>query len=265
MQNALVNGLKTAYYAGGIGTRHLLFIHGWASSGRMWLRSMWALRHEYAAWAVDLPGCGDSGPPDQTWRSIERYTDHVAAFCAALGIRPYAVIGHSMGGRIAFDLARRYPDLTARIVALSPTITGRLGFNLDLFLANGLLGSGLRLLRRIGPLAIVEVMSQYWAPHYLGSEAVKRTSDDLRRTNWDAATGSIRAMVEHSYAPYLADIPHPTLLIHGQRDMTVPPDDSRLAARSLREARLLELRGVHHQPTDEAPEAVLEAVRSFLV
>src|SRR5438045_1003542 len=103
-----INGLKTAYYTGGTGKRDVLLLHGWASSGRMWLHTMWALRHEYRLWALDLPGFGDSQAPPTDWYTVERYTDHVAAFCEAMGICPYASIGHSMGGRITFDLGRRY-------------------------------------------------------------------------------------------------------------------------------------------------------------
>lgn len=264
MVNVSINDLNTRYYAAGQGEKHILFVHGWASSGRMWLRSMWALRRQYKMWALDLPGCGDSDSPDIEWYTLERYTDHVAAFCLTMGIQPYAVIGHSMGGRIAFDLARRYPDLTQRLVAVSPMVTGRLGFNLDVMLVGGLFGSALNLSRKLWPFATAEAMSLYWAPRYLGSEAVNRTTADLRRTSWAGAVGSLRALVGQDYSPYLAEIRQPTLLICGQRDYTIPPGDSRLAAERLPQARLMMMEHVHHQATDEAPQDFLQAVRSFL-
>jgi pimeloyl-ACP methyl ester carboxylesterase len=264
MSSIIVNGLKTRYYAAGDGTKHVLLIHGWASSGRMWLRAMWALRRQYRLWALDLPGCGDSESPAIDWYSLAGYTDHVAAFCRALGIRPYGVIGHSMGARIAFDLARHNPTLVEKLVAVSPTITGRLGFNLHLVLVGGLFGSALNLLRRLWPIATAGAMSEYWAPRYLGSEAVKRTAEDLERTGWEAAVGSLRMLVGQDYSPYLAEIPHPTLLICGERDTTIPPDDSRIAAEQLPQARLVMLDDVHHQPTDEAPQFFVEAVQTFL-
>src|SRR5262245_15842056 len=119
MEFVEINGLRTAYHTGGLGKKHLLFVHGWASSGRMWLRSMWALRHDYRMWAIDGPGCGDSQNPLEAWRTIDLYTDHAAAFCDVLKIKPYAIIGHSMGGRVAFDFARRYPKKVEKIVAVS--------------------------------------------------------------------------------------------------------------------------------------------------
>lgn len=265
MKLTTINNLKTCYYIAGQDSRHILFLHGWAASGRMWLRSMWALRRDYRMWAPDLPGFGDSYGPNIEWYSIERYTDHVIAFCEELGIRPYAVIGHSMGGRVTLDLARRYPDLVERVVAVSPTVTGRLGFNLDVFMMGGVGEMMMGLSRRVWPFATAGAMSMYWAPRYLGTEVIKRTAADLRRSTWRASIGSLRAVINQDYSPHLSDIQHPTLLICGKRDYTVPPDDSRIAAQHLPNAQLVMLDHVHHLPMDEAPQIYLDAVRSFLV
>lgn len=259
-----INALKTAYYTAGTGERDVLLLHGWASSGRMWLRTLWSLRRYYRMWAPDLPGFGDSQAPALDWCSVERYTDHLIALCDTLGIRPYAVIGHSLGGRLALDLARRYPDYTERVITVSPTVTGKLGFSLDLFLL-GPLGRALKdVTRHVWPLATATVMSQYWAPRYLGSEAVQRTTADLRRSSWEGAIGSLRAMVRDDYSTHLPAIEHPTLIMCGERDYTVPPSDSRLAARLLPNARLMMLKRVHHQPTDECPDQFVSALHSFL-
>jgi pimeloyl-ACP methyl ester carboxylesterase len=264
MDKIRLNTIQTAYYRGGTGTEHLLFVHGWASSGRMWLRSMWALRHRYRMWAIDLPGCGDSDSPDLDWYSVEQYTNHLAKFCSILNIQPVAVIGHSMGARLAFDLARRYPDRIQRVVAISPTITGKLSFGLNRVLGGSTGRWALALSRRLWPLATAEVMSMYWSSRYLGTEEVRRTTEDLRRTSRDAAIGGLRAMLRQDYSRYLSKIHQPTLLVHGARDYTVPMSDSKLAKRLLPQSHLVVLDHVHHQPTDEAPAEFLDALGRFL-
>jgi pimeloyl-ACP methyl ester carboxylesterase len=113
-------------------------------------------------------------------------------------------------------------------------------------------------------VAAASVMSQYWAPRYLTSEAVQRTSHDLRRATWEGSIGSLRAMVRQDYTPYLSEVSHPSLVICGERDFTIPPGDSRLAASILPDARLMMLKGIHHQPVDECPAEFLNAVQSFL-
>ena len=242
----------------------MLLLHGWASSGRMWLRSMWALRREFRLWALDLPGFGDSEAPETPWNSVAQYTEHVAAFCVAMNIQPYVLIGHSMGGRIALDIGRRHPHLAERLVAVSPSITGRLGLNLDVFLL-GSIGRALKgITTRLWPVAAAGSMSYYMAPRYLGSEVVQRTTADLRRSDSKAAIESLRALVHEDYTPYLSEVAQPTLLICGKRDYTIPPENSRRAAALLPNACLLMLDHIHHQPTDECPDIYLDAVRDFL-
>lgn len=259
-----VNGIKTAYYRAGKGTQEVLFLHGWGSSGRLWLRSMWTLRHQYKTYAVDLPGFGDSDAPPFDWYTVQNYTDHIAAFCETLNIRPYAVVGHSLGGRIMFDLALKYPELAEHLIGVAPAVTGRLGFNLDLFLVRGVGQTMMGLSRRVWSVGMAGAMSHYWAPRYLGSEAVKRTTEDLQRSRWRAVVGSLQTMVGEDFSHNLSQIDKPTLLICGKRDITIPPDDSRLASVLLPDARLVVLDHVHHQPTDEAPDRYLAELQDFL-
>lgn len=262
MNYAQLNGLRARYFVAGRGPE-ILFVHGWAASGRMWLRSQWALRRDFRAWAVDLPGFGGSDLPGEAWYALEAYTDYVAAFCAEAGIEGATVVGHSLGGRIVLDLALRHPHLVSSVVAVAPLITGRLGFNLDLFLL-GRVGEALvSLSQHVWPLAEAGMMSQFIAPRHLTSESMKRASTDMRRASGDALVNSLRAVVGNDFSPHLAHIAQPALIISGERDLTVPPADARLAAERLPNAELAMLQGVHHMPSDEVPDLFLQLVRDF--
>ena len=264
MHHVTINGISTHYHMAGRGETDVLLLHGWAASGRMWLRSMWALRREFRLWAPDLPGFGDSDAPPFEWYSIERYTEHITAFCRALDIRPRFIIGHSMGGRVAFDLARKHPDLPERLVAIAPTVTGQLGFNVNIFLKTNIGAALMDLSRKVWPIAIAGAMTNYLVPYYLNSEAVARSADDLRRSRWRAVVATLQAVMDQDYSSYLPEIRQPTLVICGKRDYTVPPRDSQIAAERLPHARLMLLDKVHHQPTDEAPTVCISAMRNFL-
>lgn len=265
MKYTLINGIKTHYYSAGQGSRDLLFVHGWAASGRMWLRSMWALRREFRVWAIDLPGFGDSAIPDFEWYTTERYTDHVYTFCQELGIQPYAIVGHSLGARITVDMAKRYPDMLERMILASPPITGKLGLNMDIALLPAFGHVVKTLSQHIWPLATAGAMSTYWAPRFLGTEGVKRTAADMRRSSWQAGVGSLRAVIDHDYSTCLPDLEQPALVISGAKDYTIPPSDARLAARLLRNCELLIMDRVHHWPADEASELFLTALETFLL
>lgn len=71
--------------------------------------------------AVDLRGHGQSDKPQQAY-TMSLFADDVAWLCRELGITKPIVIGHSMGGIVAYDLAARYPDLPAAIVMLDSAI-----------------------------------------------------------------------------------------------------------------------------------------------
>jgi pimeloyl-ACP methyl ester carboxylesterase len=264
MSFVIVNNHKTFYQVSGNGGRDILFVHGWAASGRMWLRTMWALRRQFRVWAVDLPGFGRSEAPDIDWYSTESYTDHLAAFCRKVGIRPYAVVGHSLGGRLAFDLGRRYPELVERLVAVSPVVTGRLSANLNLVMM-GRVGQALtQFSRMVWPLAAAGVLSTYWAPNFLSPEGARRQVMDIRRASWEAAVGSLRSVANRDYSPRLAEVAQPALVIVGSRDYTIPPGDSVTAASLLPHGRLVMLDGVHHWPSDEDLPSFVYLLGAFL-
>jgi N-formylmaleamate deformylase len=216
-------------------------------------------------WAIDLPGFGDSDVPDFEWYTTERYTDHVYAFCNKLGITPYTIIGHSLGARITVDMAKRYPHMLQRMVLTSPPITGKLGFNIDIALVPAFVYVLKTLSEHIWPLATAGALSTYWAPRFLGSEAVKRTAKDMRRSSWQAGVGSLRAVTDHDYSSCLPDLAQPALVISGAKDYTIPPGDARLAAKLLQNGELLIMDRVHHWPADEASELFQDALDTFLL
>jgi pimeloyl-ACP methyl ester carboxylesterase len=71
--------------------------------------------------AVDLRGHGASDKPHQEY-TVEGFADDVAWLCSQLGLKQPVVAGHSMGGNVALELARRYPDLPLGIVLLDSAI-----------------------------------------------------------------------------------------------------------------------------------------------
>jgi pimeloyl-ACP methyl ester carboxylesterase len=264
MQKVTINGIDTHYVTTGQGSRDVLFLHGWASSARMWLRSMYRLRRQYRMWAVDLPGFGASGAPQADWCTPRNYAEHVAEFCDAVGIAPCVVVGHSMGARVGFHYAYKHPKSVDRIVAISPALTGRLGFNLDLFMVAGLGPILNTLAHHMWPVATAQAMTHYFAPRHLNSEAVRRTSDDLRRSDPRATVASLQMLIRQDDTPLLTQIKQPTLVLVGDRDYTIPPEDARIAAHKLPNAHLITFPKTYHQVTDEVEDAYLDALTAFL-
>lgn len=95
--------------------RPLMLIHGWACTSEYWLPQLRRATDGIAAHAVDLPGFGAT--PIPPCAAFAEYADVVAATMRVL--RPAAswtVVGHSMGASIAFELARRHPNLLDAVI-----------------------------------------------------------------------------------------------------------------------------------------------------
>lgn len=247
----------------------VLLIHGWASSGRMWSPLMRALQPTARLWAVDLYGFGASPRPlDGPMPDVNLHTRMVADFCDQHGIRPAAVIGHSMGGMLTLKLALTRPDLARGLVLISAVVTGRYGhpINLNKLVASEWGNFAMAKSKPLWMLAQSDVLAALLStPWYMSEADRRRTMEDFQRTSWQAAIFALLSIARENLETHLSSLPNPALIIVGAKDFTVPPDESRLAARRLRDSRLLELPDSHHHPLEEQPERVIEAVRQFLI
>src|ERR1043165_6688437 len=91
----------------------VVFLHGAGGSGQLFAKQFQALRHRFRSYFLDLPGHGKSPPilkPD-----ISNYARALESWISDLKT-PVTVVGHSMGGAIALELAVRRPALVERLV-----------------------------------------------------------------------------------------------------------------------------------------------------
>jgi pyruvate dehydrogenase E2 component (dihydrolipoamide acetyltransferase) len=101
----------------------LLLVHGFSGDKDNWLFNIADLASARRVVALDLPGHGASSK-DVDDGSIAALTDSVAGFMDAIGMRRAVVVGHSLGGGVAIELAAGRPDRIAGVVLLSAFGTG---------------------------------------------------------------------------------------------------------------------------------------------
>jgi pimeloyl-ACP methyl ester carboxylesterase len=97
----------------------IVLIHGLSSSRATWERIMPALRARYHVFRIDLRGHGESTHAPGTY-ILDRYSADVIAFLTQVVSVPAVLVGHSLGGVVAADLARRRADLVAALVLEDP-------------------------------------------------------------------------------------------------------------------------------------------------
>jgi pimeloyl-ACP methyl ester carboxylesterase len=109
------DGVRIAYEVHGEGSPTLVFVHGWSCNRHYWAGQLEPLSTQYKVVAVDLGGHGESGRGRKAW-TIESFGADVAAVVKKLDLERVVLIGHSMGGDVIPEAARRLPGRVAGLV-----------------------------------------------------------------------------------------------------------------------------------------------------
>ena len=114
------NGIQTRYLEAG--ERHadqIVFIHGLGSSADRWLDIPLALSLHYHTIAIDLPGFGMAERPESGFGyTIAEYVGYLSQLLPQLGVKKAHLVGHSLGGYIAAEIALRHRELVDRLVLI---------------------------------------------------------------------------------------------------------------------------------------------------
>jgi pimeloyl-[acyl-carrier protein] methyl ester esterase len=247
-----VDNLKIHYQTVGQGP-DVLLIHGWVSSWRMWARSMSRLAAAgYRATAIDLVGFGESDKPADGWYSLDNYTAMLVSVCDQLQLDRPAIVGHSMGGTIALDLALNIDPRA--VLAAAPVVSGELTFSVHLLLKSPAARRFLSWLRQQKFFSALGAMRPLAAPGLMRDPVRRRNQQDLQRTNLNATFGSLRTVVGANLEDHLEEITAPALILIGGRDTVVSPSQGKLAALRIPHSRLIEWPDVGHSMVDDRPD-----------
>jgi 3-oxoadipate enol-lactonase len=260
VQRLTVNGVSLAVEVRGDGPA-VLFIHGYPLDRSIWTHQLAAL-DGWCRIAPDLRGMGQSDAPDLGY-NMETYAADLAALLDLLGVDQVVLVGHSMGGYIAFEFLRRWRDRVRGLVlvdtrAEADTAEGKK--NRDAAAATA---------REQGAEAIAETM----VSKMLGSstqagmpatvERVRALMASIPVAGIVGALGAMRDRADSTpMMPELGGLP--TLVIVGDEDEVTPPAQARIMADAIPGASLVVIRSAGHLPTIERPVETTDAIGAFL-
>jgi 2-hydroxymuconate-semialdehyde hydrolase/2-hydroxy-6-oxo-octa-2,4-dienoate hydrolase len=215
-------GIETSYLEAGAG-EPIVMLHGsgpGVSALANWRHNITTLAQRFHVLAPDLVGFGATERPDDVVYSLRTWTDHVWAFLDAHGIDRTAIVGNSLGGRIALQLATDRPDRIIKMVLMGAPGVGMT------------LTEGLVALRAYEPSH--DAMRDLLRNYFVADPAL--ITDGLVAIRYEA---SIADGAYQAYRAMFCDPRHagsqlgitenearaittPTLLVHGREDKVVP-------------------------------------------
>ena len=260
-----VNGLKVHYKeTGPQAAPALLLMHGFGSSLQAWDDWSLKLEQKYRVIRLDLPGFGLTGASPANDYSEEKDLAILTHFADKLGLEKFSIIGHSMGGKMAWTLAATQPERVQALVLMAP--------------------DGFPEAKDIGtkPYEVPAVMGliKYFLPKYLVRKSIEPAfaeadalSDARVNRYYDMlrAPGVRAAILERSNqtiytdpVPRLKAIKAPTLLIWGEQDQMIPSTNAKSYASVLSNSTTVLVPKLGHLLQEEQPEKGLTAVMQFL-
>jgi pimeloyl-ACP methyl ester carboxylesterase len=242
----------------------VILLHGFGASLHTW--EAWAadLAQEHRVIRFDLPGSGLSPPDPSGDYSDARSRQLLLALMDQLGVARASLVGHSIGGRIAWSFAAEHPERVAKLVLVSPDGFASPGFTYG---QAPEVPATFRLMRHALPKSLLRMSLEpaYADPTVLTDEVANRYHDLMRAPGGrDALIARMEQTVLADPVPTLQRIRAPTLLLWGEKDAMIPFANSADYLKAIAQATLVPLAGVGHLPQEEAAQRSLEAVLKFL-
>jgi pimeloyl-ACP methyl ester carboxylesterase len=122
-QTVQVGEQTVRYLTAGTGGKAIVLLHGWPQSADEFKTIIPDLAEDYRVYAPDLSGIGGSTAPNQRWDKASLASD-IKAFADRLGLEAPLVVGHDIGGMVAYAYARQYPDELSGVAILDVPIPG---------------------------------------------------------------------------------------------------------------------------------------------
>jgi pimeloyl-ACP methyl ester carboxylesterase len=248
----------------------VIMAHGLGATKASFLPTVSALAVDHRCIAMDLPGFGDSDKPLFAAYDPRFFATWIVAVLDALHIRKADVLGHSMGGRAAIEVALEHRRRVDRLVLLTPSLAWR---------RNREWSRLLRFIRpelgmlQITPRPVVERILDHILPEAASGWAAAGKDEFLRSYMTPAGRAAFYAAArqiyleppdgERGFWTRLSGLSVPSLWVWGKRDRLVPEAFRRHVIAGVPDARHVSV-DCGHVPQLERPREVHAAIRDFL-
>jgi len=249
---------EISFYEEGNG-KPIVLIHGFAGGKEYWDKVLPELTKEYRVIAIDLPGHGESGMVNDSYK-IEDYAFLVKDFLDHLGIEKVTMFGHSLGGYITLAFAELYPQYLNGFSLVHSTA------NADTTDAKEGRDTNSEKIQKQGTDSFIEELSKkLFSPANLELNIVE-ISEIVKIGLKTSVKGLVSALSAMKNRPdrnhVLEETELPVLLVAGELDQIVPPEKTFTVDKPNIQKYLIKNSG--HMSMFEQPQDLVRAMNEFL-
>jgi pimeloyl-ACP methyl ester carboxylesterase len=265
-----IDGREVNYVDAGEGPA-LVFVHGLGASWQSWLENIPEFARDHRVVAMDLPGFGCSDLPEGDL-SIEYYANWTFRLLDELGIKEGVVVGNSMGGFIAAEMAIRRPERIQRLAVVSAAVFWQTYRRAQPLVQLARMSDAIvaRALTRVTDDVATRPRLRSWAlatagfryPHLIPKELAHEMVRSARRT--DGFLPALEAMADFPLEEELPKISCPALIVWGAQDTLVPVKDAKRMEDLIPDSRRVVFERTGHVAMLERPERFNKLLREFL-
>ncbi len=251
------------YEVTGNGPETIVFLHGLLWSGAMYAAQVAHFAKTYRCVTLDFRGQGRSDVARDGYEMDELAADALA-LVHELGGEPVHLAGLSMGGFVAMRIAARRPDLVRSLILLETSAGAEDPAKIGSY----------RLLGTIGRFFGFGLVASRVMPIMFGQTFLREASRATEREHWRRTliandrvgiSRALRGVIErNSIEDELSHITAPTLVIVGDEDFATVPAKAERIRDAIAGATLVVIPRAGHSSTIEEPEAVNDAIATFL-
>lgn len=235
----------------------VVLMHGFFGGKGYWLPQIAHLSRQFEVIAIDLPGFG--GCKGEVQHSIEEFAASVMRLVSALGVERFALVGHSMGGMIAQQMALEFTGRIERLVLYGTAGRGALP---DRFETND---ATISRIESLGLEAVADSIVATWFVDGKHHPYYELCRDIARRADPVAAVSAQRAVAAWDVRSRLREIRLPTLIVGSDMDRSIAVDELLTLWRGIEGSKLCVLPGCAHNAHLERAELFNGVVTEFLL
>ncbi|MDH7476259.1 MAG: alpha/beta hydrolase [Microgenomates group bacterium] len=232
-----VLGKKVRYFKKGRG-RPIVFVHGWGGTIESLKPLANLLAENFQSIVIELPGFGQSDPPDKDW-GVEEYAQLVREIIQKLKLNQIIYFGHSFGGGLGIFLAAQQPSIIEKLILCNSSFKREVR------------RSRLAKFFRSTPRQIKLLIYKIFFP-----------SSDLAK--FPHLENNFRKIVVTDLTKYLPKIKSPTFILWGENDEITPLGLAYELKEKIRQSRLKIFSKEKHNLPLKSPQLVYNEVRKFL-